>query len=364
MNCAHCKHDLECAGKGRDCHGGRLEIPRYEDPDVWPLAAGSALLQHLYGNNLTRLQELVFFGGMLGCERIGLVYCAGLEREARALAEVLSARFTVGAVRCGRCLTPDGAFLPDPRTRFDVYARGVPAEAEELNALAAPLNVSLGLCLEQEILVNRHSRAPVTCFAAPDWVLGHHPLGVVYGSYQRNKYLRGPCRPGPGHFRRTRLEDLILFCELAGLRRICLGFCNGLFEEARALSDILSRHLEVFSVCCKNGGIDKKSLDIPYMDPRAGFESACNPLGQARVAERLSVDLVVMVGICLGHDCLLATHSPAPAVTFAPKDRVLGHNPLAALYCGARALDADYSDPRPLALAHKKERRKEELKSE
>lgn len=353
MKCAYCNLKMACSKEGRDCLGGRLELPEYRDPAVRPYVTYSAFLQHVYGNNLTRLQELIFIGLMMECRRLGLAYCAGFNREARMMIEALSPHFEVNAVCCDYCLTPDQRFVHDPDRRFDLYRRDERAKVEVLNDFGAPMHVSLGLCIEQDILFNRHSRVPVTNFAAADWVLGHHPLTVVYTTYQRKKYLQGKGLPKPGQVRRTRLQELIVFGQRAGFKSISLGFCNGLFEEAGMLSDILQQYFLVYSVCCKTSGIDKKEQNTPYMNPGAKFESACNPVGQAKIDNQLRVDLSVQLGICLGHDMCFATHTLAPTTTFAPKDRVLGHNTLAALYTGARAMDVDYSDPRPYEVARR-----------
>ena len=40
----------------------------------------------------------------------------------------------------------------------------------------------------------------------------------------------------------------------------------------------------------------------------------------------------IIVGLCVGHDMLFARHSEAPVTTLVVKDRVTGHNPVAALY--------------------------------
>jgi uncharacterized metal-binding protein len=39
-----------------------------------------------------------------------------------------------------------------------------------------------------------------------------------------------------------------------------------------------------------------------------------------------------VIGLCVGHDSLFFMHSKAPATVLVAKDRVLGHNPVAALY--------------------------------
>jgi uncharacterized metal-binding protein len=40
----------------------------------------------------------------------------------------------------------------------------------------------------------------------------------------------------------------------------------------------------------------------------------------------------VIVGLCLGHDMLFTMNSKAPVTTLIVKDRLLGHNPVIALY--------------------------------
>lgn len=353
MKCAYCNLKMECSSKGRDCHGGMLELPEYKDPGVRSYVTYSAFLQHVYGNNLTRLQELIFIGLMMKYRRVGLAYCAGLHREGQAMIDALSPYFEVHAVCCDYCRTPDGGFVIDHDRKFDLFQRDERAKVEALNAFEVPMHVSLGLCIEQDLLFNRHSKVPVTNFAVQDWVLGHNPLAAVYTVYQRKKYLQGKGLPKSGTVRRTRLQELIVFGQKAGFKSINLGFCNGLLEETRMLSDILSQYFIVYSACCKTSGIDKTDQNVPYINPNAKFESACNPVGQAKISNKLGVDLSIQIGICLGHDIALETYTVSPTITFAPKDRVLGHNTLAALYSGARAIDVDYTDSRPYETAER-----------
>lgn len=348
MKCAYCDLKMACSKKGRDCHGGTLELPEYKSPKVRPFVTYSAFLQHVYGNNLTRLQELIFISLMMGHKSLGFVYCMGLEREAQLLIDAVSPHLEVKALRCDYCKTSDGGFACDAYDRkWELYANDDHKLVDQLNATEAPMFVSMGLCIEQDILFNKHSNVAVTNFAPADWVLGHHPLTVVNTTYQRKKYLQGKAIPPKDGFRRTRLQELIVFGQRAGIKTLSLGFCNGLFEEVRMLSDILSQYFIVYSVCCKTSGVDKKDQNTPYINPDAVFESACNPVGQAKIGNKLNIDLSVQLGICLGHDMCFAVHTEAPTTTFAAKDRVLGHNTLAALYSGARARDVDYSDPRP-----------------
>jgi uncharacterized metal-binding protein len=42
----------------------------------------------------------------------------------------------------------------------------------------------------------------------------------------------------------------------------------------------------------------------------------------------------VIIGLCVGHDMLFTSNSKAPVTTLIVKDRMLGHNPIIALYSG------------------------------
>jgi uncharacterized metal-binding protein len=58
----------------------------------------------------------------------------------------------------------------------------------------------------------------------------------------------------------------------------------------------------------------------------------CNPILQAEVVNEEKVDLAVILGLCIGHDTLFMQYCRRPMTVIAVKDRVTGHNPLAALY--------------------------------
>jgi len=62
------------------------------------------------------------------------------------------------------------------------------------------------------------------------------------------------------------------------------------------------------------------------------YEAICSPVGQAVLLARAGTGLNVVIGLCVGHDSLFFMHSKAPVTVLVAKDRVLGHNPVAALY--------------------------------
>ncbi len=133
----------------------------------------------------------------------------------------------------------------------------------------------------------------------------------------------------------TRIEEIIAFANRIGAKRIGIATCIGLIQETRVFVKVLKAHsLIPYTVLCKVGSVDKTEIGIPdeLKVKRGSYEAICNPILQARLLNEQKTDLNVLVGLCVGHDCLFIKHSDAPVTTLITKDRVLGHNPAAALY--------------------------------
>jgi uncharacterized metal-binding protein len=137
---------------------------------------------------------------------------------------------------------------------------------------------------------------------------------------------------GRHYLQAVRLEEIILFGREIGATRLGLVFCIGLSEEARVVDEILARHFDVVSVCCKVCGIDKGELDLEQIEDNRR-ESICNSAGQAELLNEAETDLNVICGLCVGHDAVFTMRSEAPVTTLIAKDRVLAHNPAGAVYC-------------------------------
>jgi uncharacterized metal-binding protein len=134
---------------------------------------------------------------------------------------------------------------------------------------------------------------------------------------------------------KSRVEELIEFSQRMGYKRLGLAFCGGLTHEASILSEILEKHgFEIIAVSCKVGGIPKEKIGIKDEEKiRIGeFESMCNPIAQAKILNNAGTDFNIMLGLCLGHDSLFLKFIDGLTTVFAVKDRVTGHNPMAALY--------------------------------
>ena len=101
------------------------------------------------------------------------------------------------------------------------------------------------------------------------------------------------------------------------------------------VEEIFSQYgFEMVSVCCKAGNTPKEFIGISNEDKVyiGKKEAMCNPVFQARALEEEKADFNVLLGLCVGHDTLFFQHSSLPTTVLAVKDRVTGHNPLAAVY--------------------------------
>ena len=133
-----------------------------------------------------------------------------------------------------------------------------------------------------------------------------------------------------------RIEELIQFAGKCNYKKLGIAHCGGLMEEAGILADILQKNgFETVSVQCKAGCVPKEEIGIQAEEKIAGpenWETMCNPIAQAMIINRAQVDMAIMLGLCIGHDTLFIKYCDVPLTVLAVKDRVLAHNPLAALY--------------------------------
>jgi uncharacterized metal-binding protein len=135
---------------------------------------------------LTRIEETILYAKLQGYTILGLAFCIGLEDEAELVTNVLvNEGFKVVSICC-MC----GAFSSDiielPKADKIKIGRqpmcNPIGQAAMLDAAGCELNIMLGLCVGDDTLFIKHSKAPVTVLAVKDKVLAHNPLGALYAS--------------------------------------------------------------------------------------------------------------------------------------------------------------------------------------
>jgi uncharacterized metal-binding protein len=134
---------------------------------------------------------------------------------------------------------------------------------------------------------------------------------------------------------KPRIEEISDFIKRMDYHKIGLAFCMGLRKEAGIVEKYFSsKGLDVISAICKVGGVEKQFLGLAD-DEKIDMgkkESMCNPILQAVLLNQEETEFNILLGLCVGHDSLFFKNADAPCTVLAVKDRVTGHNPLAAVY--------------------------------
>jgi uncharacterized metal-binding protein/predicted Fe-Mo cluster-binding NifX family protein len=128
-----------------------------------------------------------------------------------------------------------------------------------------------------------------------------------------------------------RLAEVVYFALEMGCRRVGVAFCIDLEEPAAILTRVLRRFFEVVPVCCRVGGIVAPGGAANAEQTPRG-ETVCNPSGMAWVLNEAQTDLNVLVGVCVGADCVFNREGKAPVTTLFVKDKSLANNPIGAVY--------------------------------
>jgi uncharacterized metal-binding protein len=150
---------------------------------------------------------------------------------------------------------------------------------------------------------------------------------ACYANRDQQPYVMQPSK--------TRIVEICEFAHRMKYTRLGLAFCLGLTKEAKVVEEIFTGYgYEVVSVCCKAGRSSKDLIDITEDEKifKGTDEAMCNPIFQAKVLDADKTDLNILLGLCVGHDTLFFQHTNTPTTVLAVKDRVTGHNPLAAIY--------------------------------
>jgi len=242
--------------------------------------------------------------------------CGGVSREVRealaaqdvAIVEnvACSAGEVLAALNAGSLCSGYG-FGPLPRPA----GGGAPARAER-----GPVHIDCLTC-QDRVCLRAGGRAcpggPGAAVSLPPRGLGHLLEAATDIAREEERTL-------------CRVSELVYLCLEMQFERVGIAFCKDLLEPTRILAGVLRRFFEVVPVWCKigGGGVDGAAAE--------DGGALCNPLGQAAALNAARTEINVVVGLCVGADCLFNRASEAPVTHLFVKDRSLANNPIGALY--------------------------------
>ena len=305
--------------------GSRI-APRFSHADAFVLArvaAGQATpLEQLDTTSMTEDERIA----LLERRNVALVACGGIDRELmreleeRGIQVIYNvAGETDHILRClaqghlqpGYGLSRDSGGHVSTSSKGESRAANKEPPGETRTAIDC-IRCSDRSCLRGQVCPRNKERAPPT---APTRSL--RQLEEVTGDIAAEPE-RVLCR----------VAELVYFALDMKYRHLGLAFCADLFDEAEIVTELLRRFFHVTPVCCKLGGI----LDVEEMIPVVDRGPRCNPLAQARALNEAGTNLNVIMGLCMGADVIVAERSLAPSTVLVVKDRLLAHNPVAAVH--------------------------------
>lgn len=344
LECALCGSYV-CRGGNRDAgpdscpmHGDFPSFSElYEEATSRKLLVNAALVESAGYGEWTRLQEVGELCRLMEATRVGIAHGPDMAWEAGEIASFLR--------RVG--LDP---VLPPATDRCDPLGQAVFFERKDTG-----LNVVAGMSVAGECLFLKATPTPTVCLLARDARLHHNPAAALYTSRSYSQAeLHGhwppeerpascggdaelldmvseACSQPP----KSRLAEAIDVAHRLGANHLGISFCIGFKEEAKTLTKILEVNgFQTSSACCKTGATPKEEAGLrDDQKIRPGRpEMTCNPVAQAELLNREGVQFAFILGQCVGHDAATLRHLEAPAICLVAKDRVLAHNPVAALH--------------------------------
>lgn len=152
----------------------------------------------------------------------------------------------------------------------------------------------------------------------------------------------------------TRLQETAAFAKKMGYKKIGIAFCIGIAEETKLFVKYFRQQgFEVYSICCKNCGIEKNELRLKKVTPDAPVECMCNPKHQGKYLNDQGCELFIAAGLCVGHDSLFLRACQGPVTTLVVKDRVLAHNPMSVVYSSYWKNKLGLNEPDPVEKGEK-----------
>ncbi|MFO7964630.1 MAG: DUF1847 domain-containing protein [Desulfobacterales bacterium] len=157
---------------------------RLDDPEIRKYAQDVAKTwRGMAGKN--RVELTMEYAKNRGYKKLGLAFCVGLSKEAELLANALiNGGFEVisASCMCG-ALSSDDVALPEEDKIVSGNRQPMCnpiGQAAVLDRGGSELNIMLGLCVGDDVLFIKHSKAPVTVIGVKDFALAHNPLGALY----------------------------------------------------------------------------------------------------------------------------------------------------------------------------------------
>ena len=193
-----------------------------------------------------------------------------------------------------------------------------------------------GSCVDCGVIncARRNAEYPEFCLTTALTEEEIDEIARLYQQRNNNKVAVASAEVEGGFYGKyTRVEETMEFAHRIGAKKIGIATCAGLIEENRIFARILRLNgFEVYGAACKVGSMPKTGIGVAPEYTCVTGNVMCNPILQAKLLAKAKVDLNVVIGLCCGHDSLFYKYAKGYTTTLIVNDRILGNNPVQALY--------------------------------
>ncbi len=185
----------------RDCPGKDKSIQEQaaaliQESDNLRMARAAAQVEVEGYGQLCRMEEIILFCQKLDFQKLGLIFCTGLSKEAVTVSRILRHHgFEVASVICKNGSQPKssiGLTCEETLSGDDSEVMCNPiGQALIMNQENVDFNILLGLCVGHDTLCLKYLDAPATVLAVKDRRTGHNPLAAIYladGYYRKRVF--------------------------------------------------------------------------------------------------------------------------------------------------------------------------------
>ena len=179
MNCTTCE-DKVCRKQQTSCKRESFSkseiIDQYQEAShIEIVKAAAELVDSGRAGTLSRMEEIIEFAKRMSYQKLGIAYCYGMEKQAKAIETLLiNEWFDVSAVSC----SVGGLKQSEVNSASCIYKVSCNplGQAEQLNAEKVDLTLVVGICMGHDILLNRNLGMDFTTLVVKDRKFNHAPL--------------------------------------------------------------------------------------------------------------------------------------------------------------------------------------------
>jgi len=186
MNCTTCddkvcrKQQLSCEREGFDTSEVIADYQELLNSEI--VKAAAKLVDGERAGTLSRMEEIVEFAKSMKYKKLGLAYCYGMEKYAKAIEKLLKDNgFDVSAVSC----SVGGLKQSEVNAESCIHKVSCNplGQAEQLNAENVDLTLVIGICMGHDILLNRTLNMDFTTLVVKDRKYNHSPLKGINSKF-------------------------------------------------------------------------------------------------------------------------------------------------------------------------------------